>query len=289
MLAVIRCLEAWRHYLEGVKLESEIWTDHKNLQYFMTSQKLNRRQARWALYLSQFNFRLKHVPGKSMGKADGLSRRPDWQEGVERDNEDQKLIKPEWIRGVETLIKEENLRERIRKAQEGDGKIVEAIKRLKGAGIKTLKDEEWRVEDGIVLKEGRIYMPEGDLRREIIQLYHDTLLGGHGGRWKTTELISRNYWWPGVMKEVGRYVEGCDACQRYKNRSKAPAGKLMPNTIPEKPWSHISADFITKLPLAQGYDTILVICDRFSKMAHFIATTEKTSAEGLAKLFRDHV
>jgi len=63
----------------------------------------------------------------------------------------------------------------------------------------------------------------------------------------------------------------------------------MPNTIPEKPWSHISADFITKLPLAQGYDAILVVCDHFSKMAHFIATTEKTSTEGLAKLFWDHV
>ena len=69
-----------------------------------------------------------------MGKADRLSRRLDWQKGVERDNEDQKLIKPEWIRRVEMLIKEENLRERIRKAQEGDGKIVEAIKGLKGAG-----------------------------------------------------------------------------------------------------------------------------------------------------------
>ena len=59
----------------------------------------------------------------------------------------------------------------------------------------------------------------------------------------------------------------------------------MSNAIPEKPWSHISADFITKLPLAQGYDVILVVCDRFSKMAHFIATIEKISAEGLAKLF----
>jgi len=77
MLVVIRCLEAWRHYLEGAKLKFEIWTDHKNLQYFMTSQKLNCRQARWALYLSWFNFMLKHVPGKSMGKADELSRRPD--------------------------------------------------------------------------------------------------------------------------------------------------------------------------------------------------------------------
>jgi len=63
----------------------------------------------------------------------------------------------------------------------------------------------------------------------------------------------------------------------------------MPNTIPEKPWSHILVDFITKLPLAQGYDAILVVCDRFSKMAHFIATMERTSAEELARLFRDQV
>jgi len=142
MLAVIRCLEAWRHYLEGAKLEFEIWTDHKNLQYFMTSQKLNRRQAQWALYLSRFNFTLKHVPGKSMGKADGLSRRPDWQEGVEKDNKDRTLIRPEWVRGVETVIEEGDLRERIKKAQEGDEKVVKAVEELKKAGVKTLRDEE---------------------------------------------------------------------------------------------------------------------------------------------------
>jgi len=224
-----------------------------------------------------------------MEKADELSRRLDWQEGVEKDNEDQKLIKPEWIRGVETMVKEENLRKRIKKVQKGDEKIVKAVEELKKVGIKALKNEEWEVEDRIILKEGRIYVPEGDLRREIIQLHHDTSIGGHGGRWKMAELVARNYWWPGVMKEVGRYVDGCDACQRYKNWSKVPAEKLIPNVIPEKPWSHILADFITKLPLAQGYDAILVVYDRFSKIAHFIAITEKTSAEGLAKLFRDHV
>ena len=183
----------------------------------MANQKLNRRQARWALYLLRFNFALKHVPGKSMEKADGLSRRLDWQEGVEKDNEDQKLIKPEWIRGVETMVKEEDLRKRIKKVQEGDERIVKAVEELKKVGIKALKNEEWEVEDGIILKEGRIYVPEGDLRREIIQLHHDTPIGGHGGRWKTAELVARNYWWPGVMKEVGRYVDGCNACQRYKN------------------------------------------------------------------------
>ena len=103
-----------------------------------------------------------------MGKADGLSRRPDWQEGVEKDNEDQKLIKPEWIREAEMLIEERNLKERIKKAQEGDKKVVKVVEELKRAGIKTLKDEEWEIEDGIVMKEERIYVPEGELRGEII-------------------------------------------------------------------------------------------------------------------------
>jgi len=84
-------------------------------------------------------------------------------------------------------------------------------------------------------------------------------------------------------------MEGYNSCQRNKNCIEQPAGKLMPNSIPEKPWMHILADFITKLPLAQGYDTILVVVDWLTKMVHFIPTTEKTMAEGLAKLFRDNM
>jgi len=87
---------------------------------------------------------------------------------VEKDNKDQKLIKPKWIRGAETIIEEGNLKERIKKAQEEDEKVVKAVEELKRAGIKTLKDEEWEIEDGIVIKEGRIYVLEGELRREII-------------------------------------------------------------------------------------------------------------------------
>ena len=102
-------------------------------------------------------------------------------------------------------------------------------------------------------------------------------------------MVTRNYWWPGVTKEVKRYVEGCDQCQRMKNRAEMPAGKLKPNQVPEKPWQHISVDFITKLLVSKGHDSILVVCDRFSKMSHFVATTEKTTAEGLARLFRDNV
>ena len=113
---------------------------------------------------------------------------------MEKDNEDQKLINPEWIREVEMIIEEENLKERIRKAQEGDEKVVKAVEELKRAGIKILKDKEWEIEDGLVMKKGKIYIPEGELRREVIQLHHDTPVGGHRGRWKTIELVARNYW-----------------------------------------------------------------------------------------------
>jgi len=97
MLAIIRCLEAWRHFLEGSRSKFEVWTDHKNLEYFMSNQKLNHQQARWALYLSRFDFILKHISGSKMGKADRLSRRPDWEVGVEKDNKEQVLVKKEWI------------------------------------------------------------------------------------------------------------------------------------------------------------------------------------------------
>jgi len=127
------------------------------------------------------------------------------------------------------------------------------------------------------------------LRAEIIKLHHDTPIGEHGGQWKTVELVTRNFWWPGITKEVKWYVERCDACQRNKNCTKQPAEKLMPNSILEKPWAHISVDFITKLPLAQGYNSILVVVDQLTKMVHFIPTTEKTLAEGLARLFRNNV
>ena len=94
---MIRYLETWRHFLESTKGKFEIWLDHKNLEYFISNQKLNRQQARWALYLSRFDFILKHVSGERMGKANGLSRRLDWEVGVERDNEEQMLVKRELL------------------------------------------------------------------------------------------------------------------------------------------------------------------------------------------------
>jgi len=101
--------------------------------------------------------------------------------------------------------------------------------------------------------------------------------------------VTRNYWWPEITRDVGRYMEGCDLCQRMKNRTEEVAGKSKLSEVPEKPWSHLTVDFITKLLIVAGKDTILVVCNQLSKITHFVATTKGTSAEGLARLFRDNM
>ena len=88
---------------------------------------------------------------------------------------------------------------------------------------------------------------------------------------------------------MGKYIEGCDLCQRMKNRTEELAGKLKLSEVPKKTWTHLTVDFITKLLVVVGKDAILVVCDRLSKITHFVATTEGTSAEGLARLFWDNV
>ena len=94
----------------------------------------------------------------------------------------------------------------------------------------------------------------------------------------------RTYWWPGVTKNVGRYVEGCDMCQRMKNRIEVPAGKLKLSEVLEKLWIHLTVDFITKLLVEAGKDIILVVCNRLSKIMHFVATIEGTSCYDLKTL-----
>ena len=125
----------------------EIWTDYKNLEYFMKVQKLNRRQARWALYLSRFDFMLKYIPGSKMGKADSLSRRPDWEVGVGRDNEGKILVKSEWLEvrrteKVEIIVEGVGLLEKVKWSKVKDNEVVKAVEEMKWAGVKMLRDEE---------------------------------------------------------------------------------------------------------------------------------------------------
>ena len=136
MLAIIQCLKKQKYLLESAQTKFEIWGDHKNLEYFMSSQKLNQRQVKWTLYLSRFDFMLKYILGSSIGRTDSLSRCLDWQVEVERDNKDRVLVKKKQlevraIQITEVVIGEIDLLEKIKKSEAKDNKVVKAIEEMK--------------------------------------------------------------------------------------------------------------------------------------------------------------
>jgi len=96
-----------------------------------------------------------------------------------------------------------DLLEEVRKSKIKDDEVVKVVEEMKRAEVKMLRDKEWKEVDGVMYKEGKVYMPKDDkLRAEIIRLHHNIPVGGYGGQWKMVELITQNFWWPGITKEV---------------------------------------------------------------------------------------
>ena len=137
--------------------------------------------------MSRFDFALKYIAGKSMGRADSLSRRVDWAEGVEKDNENQVMLKKEWleIRGLEQLVEgpEEEILKKIKEAREKDEEVIKVVEEMKKVRVRILRNDEWQIEEGLVLKEGKVYVLKDEkLRLEIIWLHHDMLIARHEGQ-----------------------------------------------------------------------------------------------------------
>jgi len=143
---------------------------------------------------------LKHVLGSKMGKVDSLSRRLDWEVGVKKDNKDKTLVKPEWLEvkkteKVEVIVEGVDLLEKVKQSKIKDNKVIKTVEKIKQAGVKILRDEEWKEINGIIYKKGKLYIPKDEkLRAEIIQLYYDTLVEGYREQWKIVELVTRNFW-----------------------------------------------------------------------------------------------
>ena len=137
---------------------------------------------------------------------------------------------------------------------------------------------------------GRLYVPENNLlRMEVIQKHHNSPVAGHPGYKKTLDLLQCNYYWPEMATTVKEYIARCNTCQRFKGSNAAPAGLLHPLETPSLPWEHISADFITDLPLSHSFDAILMVVDQFSKEVELIPCTKTCLALDTAKLFMHNV
>jgi hypothetical protein len=152
------------------------------------------------------------------------------------------------------------------------------------------KFKEYEYDEGILYLRDKIYVPaDEEVKQAILEVHHDSVMAGHPGQAKTLELVSRTYTWPSLKAYINRYVDGCDQCHRSKNFPKRPHGPLQPLEVPSGPWTSISYDLITGLPPVKGFNAILNVVDRLTKMAHFIPTSETVDALGVADLLLSHV
>ena len=302
LLAVVESMRHWRHYLEGSRNPVQVLSDHENLKIFMSSKALSRRQARWAELLANYDFVLVPIPG-TKNPADGPSRRPDYALDIPVPTG--ALIPPNALRllppnftdstvsnasfaslvGVHAVdAPEASMRERIISAYPTDAVASQHL---------TNPQHPWTCSlDGLLLYKGLIYIPESpqsSLRMDILREHHDAPLVGHHGITKTIELITRNYWFPGIHAFAKSYIHSCQSCQQGKAPRHRRHGELAPLPVSDSPWKGLSCDFITDLPVSNGMDSILVFVDRMTKMSHFIRCLKSTTAPEFAKLFTSHI
>lgn len=313
--AIVNAFELWRAELQGSRFPIQVVTDHKNLEYFMSTKNLSRRQARWSEYLSRFEFVIKYRPGSQGQKPDSLTRRSGDlpEEGDERMQYQ-----------FQTVLKRNNLAPGV-KPQHGtpislcpmhstedqesrstlelwdagyetDTWEQEILRLLRTPGTQHSRDvslTECTEANGHLYYRGRRFVPDyAPLRKRLIYLHHDILASGHKGRERTYEVLSRSYWWDGMVQDIARYVRNCHLCSMIKSSREKYQGVLKPLPIPEHRGKHLSMDFIVDLPPSQyrggTVRNVLVIVDRLSKKKRFLPCNEMT-AEYVADLFYDEV
>src|SRR5208282_3764925 len=294
LLGIIRALKEWRHYIQGSGHTTLIHRDHKNLTYFRQTQKLSDRQARWSLFLSEFDIKLQHLPGNKMILSDALSRRPDHCPDEEISEESVLLPDTLFMNLLDT-----DLQDRILNANEYDFDVLKAMDVLKEGGMAGLRKdlEDWTIteKDGrkMLFYQGRNYVPKDDnLRRDILKLYHDHEMAGHPGELETFTSIRQHFWWPGLRTFVKNYVKGCGTCQQFKINRRPANPSLLPveGAAVTRPFAHCSMDLITDLPPADGYDALLVVVDQgLSKGVILCPTTKTMTMDGIGDLLHENL
>ena len=262
LLAIICALREWRHYVYGK--EFKVITDHQSLRYLSTQPNLSARQARWMEFLQQFEpFTIEYQPGKGNVVADALSRRADHNLNALHSSD----------------MSSTALLHSIKNAYQQDEVCKEALDDPDHSHL--------TVKNGMLYKLGRLYIPDDNtIKAQLLHEAHDNNISGHVGTAKTVELLSRNYYWPTMHTDVRKYVLSCSACQANKASNALPMGLLQPIPTPERRWDVVTMDLITQLPRTRnGHDAIVVFVDKYSKMAHYTATTTTVSAPQLASLF----
>jgi hypothetical protein len=261
---VVQSLRHWRHYL--LPQEFVIFSDHEALRYLNSQKKLNARHGRWVEFLQDYTYTLRHKSGADNKAADALSRR---------------MI----------LLSKMNAEvigfDKIKTEYESCPDFHEVYNLLSNG--ETREIDGFIVQDGYLFKSRRLCIPSTSLREFLIWELHAGGLAGHFGHAKTIEATEHRFFWPSLKRDVMRLVSRCHACQLAKQR-KQNTGLYTPLPVPNCPWQDVSMDFVLGLPkTTRKHDSVLVVVDRFSKMAHFIPCSRTFDASRVAKIYFDEI
>lgn len=262
-MAIVFAVQKWRHYLLGRKFL--VKTDQKSLKFLLEQREINIEYQKWLTKLLGFEFDITYKPGLENKAADALSRKAE--------------VAELFAVTVPTALQLEEISGEVDKDEE--------LQRL----ITELREDSARHPDyswvqGRLLRQGKLVVPKGSpLVALIMHEYHDSKMAGHGGVLKTQKRIGEVFNWKGMMTDIRRYVAACQTCQRQKYSTLASGGLLQPLPVPGQVWEDTSMDFVEGLPKSEGYNTVLVVVDRFTKYAHFIKIKHPFTAPDIAQAF----
>jgi hypothetical protein len=236
-----------------------IHSDHESLNHIRGQAKLNKRHAKWVEFIKTFPYTIKHKKGKENIIADALSRRYTMLSQLDHKFFGLESIKELYAMDVDFKYAYKNCRE---------GRIW----------------NKFMLQDGLLYRANKLCVPASFVRLLFLKEAHRGDLMGHFGVKKTEDVLAAHFFWLKMRRDVERYVSWCTSCNKAKSRLNQH-GLYMPLPVPRVPWEDISMDFVLELPKIKRGDSIFVVVDRFSKMAHFIPCHKSDNASHVAHLF----
>jgi hypothetical protein len=304
LFAIIEAFRKWRPELISARSRIEVYSDHRSLEYFMTTKILTAKQVRWMEFLSDFNFRIMYTAGKNNQKADILSRREQdvaAQELFKRDSRSRTLLGPErldprinaelaqiFVATTKVTLVSIN----SKTEPEPLFNSTELIQKLRQDNLNSFRllrpvlPKNYSTEDGLLLYQGRLCVNRHTpLCTQLIKEAHAQPSSAHPGGVKTYQLLATKYHWVGMSSDCKRYVRNCLECRYAHSNQTKQQGLLHPLPIPAYPMQHLCMDFKSFPKDEHGFDCILVFIDRLGKDSVTIPCHKTIDARGMARLF----
>jgi len=264
MAAIVAAFKEWAYMLMSVDDPILVYTYHKNLECFNTTNTLNRRQHCWAEFLQRFNFKVIYHEGRLNEKADALLRRRDYgPEGGSNSEpftffrpgqyigEEPVILRPHVLQTCECFRLQTTFHAALMKAADSDQTYLPTLKALLQGDSKV--DTSFSIQKDVLLYKNRWYiLKDQGLRRTIMEAEHDSRIAGHFGTYQTIGRVRANFYWPKMDENITVYVRSCDVYQRNKVIRHMKFGLFLPFEVPMRPSTAISMDFIVGLPSPMG-------------------------------------